>query len=189
MSIDRNKNASMSPEKKLLLVNYMNKESRELTWVYMDILNTEEALEKYLELRSSILLYHHIESYNMSTQGWDLDGILDDIKQSFFSELYMWLEMAHLDNIVMETLKEMSLCWNTSENLQNMAKYEMILLKDTLNEIIRNNLRRIPKDTTKITLLELILSQRSELIKIANNYKINTIIDLCSNHIRKILDK
>jgi hypothetical protein len=55
----------------------------------MDILNTEEALEKYLELRSSILLYHHIESYNMSTQGWDLDGILDDIKQSFFSELYM----------------------------------------------------------------------------------------------------
>jgi hypothetical protein len=70
-----------------------------------------------------------------------------------------------------------------------MAKHEMILLKDTLNEIIRNNLRRIPKDTTKITLLELILSQRSELIKIANNYKINTIIDLCSNHIRKILDK
>jgi hypothetical protein len=89
MSIDKQKHNPITPERKILLINYMHKESQELTGVYMDILNTDEVLDKYLELRSSILLYHHIETYHMNTNGWDLDGILEEIKDNFFSELYM----------------------------------------------------------------------------------------------------
>lgn len=189
MSIDKQKHNPITPERKVLLINYMHKESQELTGVYMDILNTDEVLDKYLELRSSILLYHHIETYHMNTNGWDLDGILEEIKDNFFSELYMWLEMTHLDNVVIWTLKEMTLCWTTSDWLQGLAKTEMMFLKDTLNDIIRNNLRRLPHNEWKSILLESILKQRAELIQLADTFKIETVMDLCKDHVHKILHK
>jgi len=65
----------------------------------------------------------------------------------------------------------------------------MMFLKDTLNDIIRNNLRRLPHNKWKSILLESILKQRAELIQLADTFKIETVMELCKDHVHKILHK